>query len=373
MSQNTRESVWAISKASIPFYRDGITPGKEEGSKWVQVEGLVDKLSVSISGTVWAIMHDKLFYRSGVTPNSEQGSSWTAVEHDFSTDMLEAGGSCLWVYGRDNMLHVRTGMGFHSSSAGITRIGSGWTSTPSPTSPSGVTDMAITSQDDLFVLTDDNKLFKRDGCTQSCPEGVSWAKCALPRLGGGGFLGLGAAPEVINIAGGLEHLWAVTDSHEVWRAPYAGIITERSWERIHGQKMVYVCPSMCDKEITWGINNRDQMFVRTSPQVGRYEWLRQGTIMFRTVTVGVMLNYTIPSEQPKATLQRMASSSHGLLDQPRDELKVTDMPFKIEQCDQMSEDLLNALVIPVLSKTEVLQRFTYDFTTEETVLSDGVR
>ena len=29
--------------------------------------------------------------------------------------------------------------------------------------------------------------------------------------GGGGFLGLGAAPEVINIAGGLEHLWAVTD------------------------------------------------------------------------------------------------------------------------------------------------------------------
>ena len=30
-------------------------------------------------------------------------------------------------------------------------------------------------------------------------------------LGGGGFLGLGAAPEVINIAGGLEHLWAVTD------------------------------------------------------------------------------------------------------------------------------------------------------------------
>ena len=37
--------------------------------------------------------------------------------------MLEAGGSCLWVYGRDNMLHVRTGMGFHSSSAGITRIG----------------------------------------------------------------------------------------------------------------------------------------------------------------------------------------------------------------------------------------------------------
>ena len=43
--------------------------------------------------------------------------------------------------------------------------------------------MAITAQDDLFVLTDDNKLFKRDGCTQSCPEGVSWAKCALPRLG----------------------------------------------------------------------------------------------------------------------------------------------------------------------------------------------
>ena len=37
--------------------------------------------------------------------------------------MLEAGGSCLWVYGRDNMLHVRTCMGFHSSSAGITRIG----------------------------------------------------------------------------------------------------------------------------------------------------------------------------------------------------------------------------------------------------------
>ena len=31
--------------------------------------------------------------------------------------------------------------------------------------------------------------------------------------GGGGFLGLGAAPEVINIAGGLEHLWAVTDRY----------------------------------------------------------------------------------------------------------------------------------------------------------------
>ena len=54
-------------------------------------------------------------------------------------------------------------------------------------------------------------------------------------------------------------------------------------------------------------------------------------------------------------------------------LQVTDMPFKIEQCDQMSEDLLNALVIPVLSQQEVLQRFNYDFTTEDTVLSGGVR
>ena len=27
MTQNTRESVWAISKANIPFYRDGITAG----------------------------------------------------------------------------------------------------------------------------------------------------------------------------------------------------------------------------------------------------------------------------------------------------------------------------------------------------------
>ena len=34
--------------------------GKEEGSKWVQVDGIIDKLSVSISGTVWAIMHDKV-------------------------------------------------------------------------------------------------------------------------------------------------------------------------------------------------------------------------------------------------------------------------------------------------------------------------
>ena len=34
--------------------------GKEEGTKWVQVDGIVDKLSVSISGTVWAIMHDKV-------------------------------------------------------------------------------------------------------------------------------------------------------------------------------------------------------------------------------------------------------------------------------------------------------------------------
>ena len=37
--------------------------------------------------------------------------------------MLEAGGSCLWVYGRDNTLYVRSGMGFHSSSPNVTRIG----------------------------------------------------------------------------------------------------------------------------------------------------------------------------------------------------------------------------------------------------------
>ena len=37
-------------------------PGKEEGTKWVQVDGIVDKLSVSISGTVWAIMHDKVSF-----------------------------------------------------------------------------------------------------------------------------------------------------------------------------------------------------------------------------------------------------------------------------------------------------------------------
>ena len=34
--------------------------GKEEGSKWVQVDGMLDQLSVSISGIVWAIMHDKV-------------------------------------------------------------------------------------------------------------------------------------------------------------------------------------------------------------------------------------------------------------------------------------------------------------------------
>ena len=35
--------------------------------------------------------------------------------------------------------------------------------------------------------------------------------------------------------------------------------------------------------------------------------------------------------------------------------QVTDMPFKIEQADQMSGELLNALVTPVLTKQEVLQ------------------
>ena len=34
--------------------------GKEEGSKWVQVEGMLDHISVSIAGTVWAVMHDKV-------------------------------------------------------------------------------------------------------------------------------------------------------------------------------------------------------------------------------------------------------------------------------------------------------------------------
>lgn len=169
------------------------------------------------------------------------------------------------------------------------------------------------------------------------------------------------------------------------------MITERSWERIPGQKMVFVSPSMCDKEITWGINNRDQIFVRTSPQVGRYEWLRQGTIMFRCLTVGVMLNYLLPTEQPKRALARMQSMNRVRGDGPvqstngrsgafpdvvvatlRDELKVTDIPFKMEQCDTMSTELLNALVIPVLSKEEVLQRFTYDFTTENTVLCEAM-
>ena len=131
---------------------------------------------------------------------------------------------------------------------------------------------------------------------------------------------------------------------------------------------------MCDKEITWGINNRDQMFVRTSPQVGRYEWLRQGTIMFRTVTVGVMLNYELPSEQQaKKAVVRNASSLNMSEVAKSKELKVTDMPFKIEQCDQMSEELLNALVIPILSKQEILQRFTYDFSTENNVLKSDIR
>lgn len=385
MNPNSRESVWAISKASIPFFRDGITAGKEEGEKWVQVDGLVDALCVSISGTVWSLIHDKIHYRSGVTPNNEAGTAWNQVDQEFSASLLEAGGSCLWAYARSNLLYVRTGMGFHSNSSNVTRIGDGWRHIPTPTTPSGVSDLAMTAQDDLYALTDDNKLFKREGCTQSCHEGVNWVKVALPKTGSSGFLGLGAVPRVKQIAGGLEYLWAVTDSHEVWRAPYPSMITEISWERIPGQKMVFVSPSMCDKEITWGINNRDQIFVRTSPQVGRYEWLRQGTIMFRSLTVGVMLNYVLPAEQPRRALARMQSMNRVRGEGPaqtggafpdvvvatlRDELKVTDIPFKMEQCDTMSTELLNALVIPVLSKEEVLQRFTYDFTTENTVLSE---
>ena len=54
--------------------------------------------------------------RAGVTPNNEQGTSWNRVEHDFSVNKLEAGGNCLWVYARDNLMYVRTGMGYQSSS-----------------------------------------------------------------------------------------------------------------------------------------------------------------------------------------------------------------------------------------------------------------
>lgn len=335
---------------------------------------MLDHISVSIAGTVWAVMHDKIYYRGGVTPNNEQGSSWNPVQHDFSVALLEAGGWCVWTYSRHNTLHVRTGMTHGQPSSSITsRIGVGWEEINSPSC--GITDMALTALDDLFVLTDDSKLFKRDGCTQSCPQGVNWAKVSLPRLGGGGFLGLGATYQVIRIAGGLHFLWAVTDSHEVWRAPYGGVITESSWQRIPGQKMTYVCPSMCDQEITWGINNRDQIFVRSSPQVGRYEWLRQGTIIFSTVSVGVLSNYAMPSEHKanSTVLARSVSVNNALdMDSSR-ELKVTDMPFKMEECEEMSGELLNALVIPVLNREEILQRFNYDFTTEMEILNDGVR
>ena len=43
--------------------------------------------------------------------------------------------------------------------------------------------MAITAADDVFVLTDNNHLFKREGVTASCPEGVAWTKVALPKTG----------------------------------------------------------------------------------------------------------------------------------------------------------------------------------------------
>ena len=49
------------------------------------------------------------------------------------------------------------------------------------------------------------------------------------------------------------------------------------------------------------------------------------------------------------------------------------MPFKMEECEEMSGELLNALVIPVLNREEILQRFNYDFTTEMEILNDGVR
>lgn len=35
----------------------------------------------------------------------------------------------------------------------------------------------------------------------------------------------------------------------------------------------------------------------------------------------------------------------------------------------MDQELLNALVIPILSEQDVLNKFSYDFSTEETVLS----
>ena len=87
-------------------------------SRWVQII-----YPVATEQTLNTILSPQIFYRSGVTPNNEQGTAWTPVEHAFSVDMLEAGGSCLWVYGRDNLLYVRTGMGFHSTSANVSRIG----------------------------------------------------------------------------------------------------------------------------------------------------------------------------------------------------------------------------------------------------------
>jgi len=368
MSQ-VRESVWALSRASVPFFREGIEIGKEEGSKWVQLDGLVEAISVSVSGTVWAIMHDKVYVRAGVTPNCEPGTHWAPMTHEFQADKLAAGGCCMWVYTRENRLYVRTGMAFHSN-----KLGDNWKSIETPTNPNGIADMALTANDDLFVLTDCGKIYKREGCTPNVAEGVNWAKVALPKTGGGGFLGLGSAPAVKYISAGIKYLWCVTDSHDVWRSLYNGVINANSWERLHGQKMCYVAPSMSDEEIAWGINNRDQMYIRTSPQSGRYEWLRQGTVLFGTVSVGTMVVYTAPAEKSASGSKLARAMSNVQTRLPKvapapEELHMNDVPFKIEECGAMDQELLNALVIPILTEQDVLNKFNYDFNTEETVLS----
>ncbi|KAL8584532.1 hypothetical protein ACOMHN_016852 [Nucella lapillus] len=157
-----KDVVWGVARNGDVYYRTGIAPSKQEGERWVKVDGSLKHVSVSDKGHVWGVSFNGTIYsRAGVNSCSPAGLAWIRIPG--SLKQISVGGSGVWGVNANDIIFYRdgtygdphyNGTSWRQLEGGLKYVSSG--------------------QDVVVGVNAKNQMYIRQGTSHGKPEGLTW-------------------------------------------------------------------------------------------------------------------------------------------------------------------------------------------------------
>ncbi|XP_056399722.1 fish-egg lectin-like isoform X2 [Hyla sarda] len=97
---------WGVNNVNDIFFRNDVTPGKCDGSKWQQVEGKLIMLEVSTDGSVYGIHPSgRVYTREGISAKTPTGSVWVIVDFCATFKHVTYDAGSLWLLSQNGDIY----------------------------------------------------------------------------------------------------------------------------------------------------------------------------------------------------------------------------------------------------------------------------